>query len=394
MSDVKMALAGLGNRGCKGWLRCMKLVPGCKVVALCDPIGPRLQEGLSDADDPDVTGFADFDEMLEKADIDAVAIVVQPEYQPELILKALAAGKHVIGEVPLAYTIDECWDIVTAIEKSGLVFAMGEQCSHSHFIRAWKKMVDEGTLGKILYAEGQYCHGRAAHRYWEDAKTGKQLTWDEAKTNPNAVKSRSWRMEHQIWYPPHDLAPILRVLDDYVTEVTCMGTKAPSYVHPEFPVGDLEVALMKLSKDTVYRQLNAFTAPTPQPWHWYHMIGTKGQVETNRVGSSTLSDDGLWYLADNYMTTRKPMKWEFTHHQPGVPGAAASGHGGMDFYPIHDFVQCIQNGGTPVVDVYRAANVSAAAAMAGKSAENASRPMKVPDFRPGDHRQPGRKPEN
>jgi hypothetical protein len=75
-----------------------------------------------------------------------------------------------------------------------------------------------------------------------------------------------------------------------------------------------------------------------------------------------------------------------------LPGAAASGHGGLDFYPIHDFIQCIRNGGAPVVDVYRAANVAAAAAMAGLSAENGSRPLPVPDFRPGPARRPGERP--
>ncbi|MDP6778835.1 MAG: Gfo/Idh/MocA family oxidoreductase [Candidatus Latescibacteria bacterium] len=388
MDDVRLGLAGLGNRGCYGWLKCMKTVPGCKVVALCDPIGPRLQAGLNAAADPEVKGFSDFGDMLTEADVDAVAIVVQPENQPALILESLAAGKHTIGEVPLAYSLEDCWDIVTTVEKTGLTFAMGEQVSHAPFVRAWKQMVDEGRLGKVLYAEGQYCHGRAAHRYWEDSRTGQRLTWEEAGDTPDAVKSRSWQMAHPIWYPPHDLAPILRILDDHVVEVTCMGTRAPGYVLPDFPIADMEVALMRLSKDTVYRQLNAFTAPTPQPWHWYHLMGTKGEVETERA----VDADGMWYLSDSHMTTRMPMRWEFTHHQPGIPGAAASGHGGLDFYPIHDFIQCIQTGDTPVVDVYRAANVSAAAAMAGLSVENGSQPMKVPDFRPSEERRAGERP--
>ncbi|PIU64807.1 MAG: hypothetical protein COS85_11080 [Armatimonadetes bacterium CG07_land_8_20_14_0_80_59_28] len=164
-----------------------------------------------------------------------------------------------------------------------------------------------------------------------------------------------------------------------------MGSRSPSYAHPDFPISDPEVALMKLSKDTVYRQLNAFSTPTPQPWHWYHLVGTKGQVETERIAVA----DGLWYLADNYMTTRMPMRWEFSHYQPGVRGAASSGHGGLDFCPIYDFIQCVRNGETPVVDVYRAANVAAAAAMAGLSVENGSQPMKVPDFKPGPHRPMG-----
>ena len=193
MDDIRMGLAGLVHRGCHGWLKCMKAVPGCKVVALCEPIGPRLQEGLAATNDPDVRGFVDFDKMLEQGGIDAAAIVVQPENQPALILKALAAGKHVIGEVPLAYSLDDCWDIVLAVERTGLTFAMGEQVSHASFTLAWKKMVEEGALEKVLYAEGQYCHGRAAHRYWEDSVTGRQLTWEEARSNPDAVQSRSWR---------------------------------------------------------------------------------------------------------------------------------------------------------------------------------------------------------
>ena len=361
---------------------------GTKVVALCEKIGPLLEEGLKITEDPQVKGYQDFEKMIKETGLDAVAIVVEPENNADLVCKALELGKHVICEVPLTYTIKDCWRIVLAVEKSGLKFEMAEQIRYSAYISAWKKMVEEGILGKIIFAEGQYLSGLASTRFWLDAKTGKRLTWEEAKNNPNAKKSRIWHMSHPILYLPHELSPILKVLDDRVKKVVCMGTRKKSYYYEDFPVSDIEVALMHTEKDTVLRMAAGFNVPTPTPHHWQHIIGTHGEVETNR----SMNDKMKIWLADSFMNTKMDIDWEYTPYQPAPPEAKGTGHGDLDYYPLADFVKSIKEDTSPEMDVYKACDTAAPAILAGVSMDKGSKPLEVPDFRPNEERRAGEEP--
>ena len=388
MQDLRIGIVGMGPRG-RGWVNTFKRIKGAKVVALCEKIGPLLEQGLEIAADSDVRGYRDFEKMLREAGLDAVAIVVEPHNQPDLICEALQRGKHVICEVPLAYTIEDCWRIVLAVEKSGLKFEMAEQLRYSAYVEAWKKMVEEGTLGKVIFAEGQYFHGRTRERYWFDSETGRPLTIEEAKGNPNAKKGRMWYMPHPILYLPHELSPILKVLDDRVKKVVCMGTRKRSYYYEDFPISDLEVALMHTEKDTVMRMACAFTIPTPRPHHWHHIMGTKGEVETNR----SLKDRPKMWLADGFLEDKIEVDWGYNPYQPAPSEAIGTGHGSLDYYPLADFVGSIRKDTTPEMDVYKAADTAAPAILAGMSADRGSEPLEVPNFRPNEKRRPGEEPK-
>ena len=184
-----------------------------------------------------------------------------------------------VCEVPLTFSVEECWRLVLAAERAGRILAMAEQLSYSPFTLAWRRLVEDGSLGKVLYAEAEYIHGIPANRYWMDGETGRSLTWEEAQTHPRAQKTRFWTMTHPIWYVPHSLGPLLRILDSPVTMVTCVGTRPRSYSREQLPVPDLEAALMRTAGDTVLRLTAGFVAPNPWPHHWFHVRGTLGEVD-------------------------------------------------------------------------------------------------------------------
>jgi len=386
LQDIKVGIVGMGHRG-RAWINTFKRVKGAKVIALCEKIGPLLKEGLKIAEDSKVKGYQDFEKMLKQAGLDAVAIVVEPENNADLVCEALERGKHVICEVPLSYTIKDCWRVVLAVEKSGLKFSMAEQLRYSPYIYAWRKMVEEEVLGKIVFVEGQYFHGITT-RFWLDAETGKQLTWKEAKNNSHAKKGRMWYMPHPILYLPHELSPILKVLNDRVKKVACMGTRKKSYYRENFPISDIEVALMHTEKDTVLRMAAGFNAPTPIPNHWQHIMGTKGEVETNR----SMNDKMKIWLADSFMNTKMDIDWEYTPYQPAPPEAKGTGHGSLDYYPLANFIKSIKEDTLPEMDVYKACDTAAPAILAGVSADRGNQCLEVPNFRPNEKRQVGEKP--
>jgi hypothetical protein len=197
-----------------------------------------------------------------------------------------------------------------------------------------------------------------------------------------------WNLHHPIWYNPHSLTPLLRILDTQVTRVWCMATHRPSFYRPEIPQPDVEVALMATGAGAVLRVVTGFVAPTAEPTHWFHLLGTSGEVETGRVATrseTVIAEDGLSWFADRGEPGRQPIRWRLAENGRATNG----GHGGLDLLPIQDFVDSVLDGSRPLVDVYRAANVAAAGVLAGESAELGGEPFAVPDFRAGDLRPAG-----
>lgn len=380
MREVKMGIIGAGPRGA-GLAMVYRTVPGCRITAVCDRID-RLAASLHAAlGDGRITCYTDHRRLLREADIDAVFIAVEPERNAELVIESLQAEKHVMCEVPLAYSLDECLDIVQAVEASGLKFQLAEQMRYQPFVPAWRQMVSDRRLGKVLFAEGEYLHGMTDDRYWLDRDTGERLDYRDAAQHPRAMKSRLWNLTHPILYLPHELSPLLHILDDRVVRVSCMATRRPGYRHDWFPVPDIEVALMHTAGDTLLRLAAGFTVQTvekgPLGYHWMSLLGTDGMVETNRSRQERMK---MW-LPNEMMRDPAQVEWEYPPHLASA-SALESGHGGTDYYPMAAFVRCILDDTAPPVDVYRAVETAAPAIVAARSADEGGACLEVPDFRP------------
>src|SRR5437867_2902865 len=150
MDQVRFGIVGMGPRGRNGWLRTIKLVPRAEVVAVCDRIEALAREGAAKAELDPESAYTSLDAMLARSDVDAVGVCVGTEHQTDLAVRALEAGKHVFCAVPLCYTLDECWRLVLAVERSGKTLALEEQMSCGPFVRAWQQLVRDGELGKVV----------------------------------------------------------------------------------------------------------------------------------------------------------------------------------------------------------------------------------------------------
>ena len=174
--------------------------------------------------------------------LDAVMVETDPCSQSEVVCDALDSGRHAICDVPLSYRLRDCWDVVLAVERTGLKFQMGEQLRYAEFVHEWQEMVTAGRLGKVLYVEGQYIHDIGPGREYWDPVAGTYLSAAAARDNPNAGRSDRLPI-HPIAYNPHELSPILKILQDRVKTVSCVGTRRGSYTYDIPDKADLEAAL-------------------------------------------------------------------------------------------------------------------------------------------------------
>ena len=165
MKEIRIGLAGLGGRG-RHWLKTLDGFNGYRVTAICDPITELHEPSFAVLENPDsVTAYTRYDDLLADPNVDAIALTVRCKEQGALAAQALEAGKHVNSEVPAAHTLEDCWRIVLAAERSGLVYQLAEQSRFSGVVTAWRDLVKEGKLGKITFCEGQYIGHKDPARY-------------------------------------------------------------------------------------------------------------------------------------------------------------------------------------------------------------------------------------
>jgi predicted dehydrogenase len=193
-----------------------------------------------------------------------------------------------------------------------------------------------------------------------------------------------------IHYLPHELSPMLKVLDDRVVSVTAMSTGSPSYSHPEIAAPDIQVALMKTEKDAILRLATGFTQPVchARGHHWYHVMGTRGSVEWKRSARGR----GLFWRAGAEMHDMTEVEWRF-EREDAPPEARSSGHGDADYYVHAAFRDAVLGKRDLPFDVYGAMDTAAPAVLAAESIERGTELVTVPDFRPGPGRQAGEGPQ-
>ncbi len=116
-SGLRIGVIGAGIMGTDHALLAARTVAGVRVTAVCDVDRERATALADRLDDARVAGSAL--ELIAADDVDAVIIAAADASHAELTLAAVAAGKPVLCEKPLAPTVDECAAIVAAEDAGG-----------------------------------------------------------------------------------------------------------------------------------------------------------------------------------------------------------------------------------------------------------------------------------
>lgn len=95
--------------------------------------------------------YRDYNEMLDKAGIDAVTVVTPDHLHKQAVLDAAAHGKHVLVEKPLDVTVEGCREMIDAAKKAGILLQVDFHKRYDPEHMAMEKRVSSGELGKILY---------------------------------------------------------------------------------------------------------------------------------------------------------------------------------------------------------------------------------------------------
>ena len=144
------AVIGVGGMG-QGHLKSIN--PDSRLLAICDVDEKHLQNGLRQVG-PEVKGYKDFREVLERKDIDIVHIPTPPHWHALISIAAAKAGKDIWCEKPMSRTIGEGEAVRAAVAKYNRIFRLNTWFRfQDNFygmgvrVKQIKKVVQSGLLG-------------------------------------------------------------------------------------------------------------------------------------------------------------------------------------------------------------------------------------------------------
>ncbi|MEO8720526.1 MAG: Gfo/Idh/MocA family oxidoreductase [Ginsengibacter sp.] len=403
---VKLAIIGVGARG-KGHLDLLLRRNDVDLVAICDVDDRVLKESKeiiakSGKKMPKIyTGdnYA-WKKLLDTEKLDGVIIVTPWEWHKPMILGSLDAGlKYVATEVILGITLQDHWDVVKAAEKNKANVMMLENVCYRRDVMAVLNMVRQGLFGELIHLQGGYQHdlrevlfNDGVHMYGHGAEFGEK-GFSEAR----------WRTEHSIHrngdlYPTHGIGPITQYIDiNYGNRFTSLSSfsskarglhnhivKVGGENHPnakvKFKAGDVITTSINCANgETILLQHDTYS---PRPYSLgFRVQGTEGLwMDINNSvyiqGKSAKNDE--WDNAQSWFDKYDHPLWKRWSKE-----TQGAGHGGMDFFVIHAFVESIKRKAPTPMDVYDAAVMSAITPLSEESITLGNQTIEFPDFTEG-----------
>ncbi len=336
---------------------------GGRVVAVCEKDGQQVREVIDEIKDAAV--YSDFDEFLNHG-LDAVLLCNFFPEHAEYAIKCLEKNINVLSECVANATMAEGVRLCEAAEKSDAIYMLAENYPYMLFNREMKRVYEGGTLGKLMYAEGEYNHPMD----WYDTKAVLSIRPYE----------KHWRnFLPRSYYITHSLAPIMAATGCIPGRVTAMPVYRP--LPEDCPtashVADVAAIISILNTDgSVFKVTgcSAFGAHGNS----YRLCCEKGQIENVRGTDKVMLRYNSWQIPEG--------KKEINFYKPKMTAeerkiAGSSGHGGGDFFVIREFFNCIRTKTPHQFDVYFATALSSVAILAHRSIMEGSAPFNVPDFR-------------
>jgi predicted dehydrogenase len=147
-NKITIGVIGTGIQGIIN-LRAFMSKPISRVVAVCDVDLNHREEARKRAMLPPDSSYSDFRELLNRDDVDAVAVCTPDHWHALISIAAVQAGKDVYCEKPLAYNVAEGQALCDAVNRYRRVFQTGAQQRSDKNFRLACELVRNGRIGKL-----------------------------------------------------------------------------------------------------------------------------------------------------------------------------------------------------------------------------------------------------
>ncbi|MEZ0075884.1 Gfo/Idh/MocA family protein [Planotetraspora sp. GP83] len=206
---VTIAIVGAGSRG-QFYARAAAADGRARIVAVADPDPARRALLAADHGLDEQACFTDWADLAAVPRLaDAVVIATQDHLHVEPAVAFAALGYAILLEKPMAPTEPEARRIVEAIERAGVVFAIGHVMRYTAYTRAVKELVGSGRLGTIASVQHLEPVG-----WWHQAHSFVRGAWRNSAESGPMLLTKSC----------HDLDWLLHVIEQKPVGVASFGS--------------------------------------------------------------------------------------------------------------------------------------------------------------------------
>jgi len=181
---IRMAMVGYWHVHARDYEREALAQPDCPIVAVWDDDAAR---GAAEAARVGAPFLADLESVLADPGIDAVIVTAATARHRELLLRAIAAGKHVFVEKVIAASGAEAREIVDAANAAGVHFAVCLQRIGTAWARGIEHALCDGVIGTPLHTRIRVGHDGGLPAPGQPAGWLPPHFWDPAEAHGGAL---------------------------------------------------------------------------------------------------------------------------------------------------------------------------------------------------------------
>lgn len=396
IKKVRVGIIGLGNRGTTLLQMFEWLIKNghCEIAGLSDLQEAKVAkaaEQLAQWQSKKTTRYHGkkeaWQQLAAQDNIDLLLIATPWELHTPMCVYGMNNGKHVACEVPVAYTLSDCWKLVKTAEKTKRHCIMIENCCYNEEELFVLNMIENGVFGDITHTEGAYLHDLRAHmlsnEYYQD----------------------QWRIKHHIhrdgnFYTTHGLGPISFYLGlgrgDTLDHLTSMSSrernlsdtaKRLNSPYTSFKCGDMNTTLLKTANGKSI--MLQFDVHTGRPYSRINkVVGTKA-THDGYPSRLYIDKEELAYWGHQWLSEEAYQQYKTKYTHPMISKLKTisqqfkQGHGGMDFVMMYRLIRCLNLGLPLDINVYDSVLWSAVTPLSELSVAANSQSIPIPDFTNG-----------
>ncbi len=407
---LRLAMIGTGMRG-QSQLGPLLSRDDVDLVAICDTQQVMIDRALAiiesagrpkpqvHGSDGDVNAWK---RVLDHKGLDGVLIVTPWEWHAPMAIAAMEAKIPVGCEVVAGITLADHWDVLRTQLRTGTPYMLMENVCYRRDVMAVLQMVRAGLFGELVHLQAGYQHDLRAVKF--NSGDPDQPYGSGVEFGPGAFSEAQWRTQHSIerngeLYPSHGIGPVAMYANIHrgnrFTHLNAFSTKARGlhdYIvkHPKggprhpnaklgFKLGDVVTTTLRCENgETILLQHDT---SLPRPYSLgFRVQGTEGLwMDLNQsIHVEGRSEAHKWENAQQYYDQYDHPLWRKYADQ-----AAGAGHGGMDWFVIHAFVEALKAGDPMPIDIYDAVAWSAITPLSEQSIAEGYRTLEFPDFTEG-----------
>lgn len=151
-----VGVGGQGNGLLRNVLKRAGSTGDVHVVAVCDLYNKRKNRAKEAAGLDDTGVYHDYNELLDRSDIDAVFIATPDHWHAPIAIAAMKKGKDIYLEKPMTRTVEEAKEVYETSAKTGRIHQGGASGASSRWCWGARDAIAKGLIGKVIWSQTSY----------------------------------------------------------------------------------------------------------------------------------------------------------------------------------------------------------------------------------------------